>query len=295
MGSFELAATRTSNGKSCDIDTIVYNATLTQRTFVVKRGWVKNGDDESKKVAWERKGLKKDGNGGRIGCNRGGACRAYLGLNSHMEDKGTMDTTADILKRVQETLETTKLGLKDLVKGPNERKFPGLRNLVVFGRSTTFVLQNLRKTEPERDFDNWYAKYQDEMKSDPLMAFFHTLRNEIEKEGQLRVYVRGRIERFSFPADMKRFGPPPPNAGAFFIGDVTGGSGWEIKLPDGPAEKYYVQLLGDIGSFNVYFAHPPTEHLGLTVSDAAVEALCSKYVAYLEKLVSAAKERFGSC
>jgi len=49
-----------------------------------------------------------------------------------------------ILRRVQETLETAKHGLADLLDPARGRRNTGLRNLITFGRSVTFVIQNLR-------------------------------------------------------------------------------------------------------------------------------------------------------
>jgi hypothetical protein len=84
-------------------------------------------------------------------------------------------TTLDIFKNAQETLKSAEFGLQDLIKGPPERKLSGLRNLVVFGRAVTNVLQGLKSTEPE--FEAWYQKYVDEMESDPLMKYFYKLRS----------------------------------------------------------------------------------------------------------------------
>lgn len=67
-------------------------------------------------------------------------------------------STATILRDVADTLRTAQLGLKDVCSTAEPgRRLPGLRNLVVFGRAVTNVLQNLRSTEPE--FDRWYQPY----------------------------------------------------------------------------------------------------------------------------------------
>ena len=135
-------------------------------------------------------------------------------------------TTIEIMGRVQETLHTAKLGLDDLTKGPPERKLAGLRNLIVFGRAVTNVLQNLRSTEST--FEEWYGKYVEEMKSYPLMKYFYELRSEILKEGKLEHVTQLYIRDFQPSRDMRRFGPPPPNVKGFFMGDQYGGSGWEV-------------------------------------------------------------------
>jgi hypothetical protein len=122
--------------------------------------------------------------------------------------------TSEILKDVQDTLKTAEMGFAVLTKGPPELKLCGLRNLVVFGRAVTFVLQNLRSTEPK--FDEWYSKYSQEMQSDELLSHFKELGNILEKEGMLKVSTVTHIRRLNLPEDLVRFGPPPPNAKVFF-------------------------------------------------------------------------------
>jgi hypothetical protein len=201
-------------------------------------------------------------------------------------------TTAEILKRTEETLSTARHGLDDLIAGPPHRKLSGLRNLVVFGRAITNVLQNLRGTEP--DFDEWYAQYRDEMESDPLMRYFYALRTKILKEGLLETMTHAYIGQLSWPEDMSRFGPPPPDARAFFIGDSAGGSGWEIEVSDGSTEKYYVELPAEVGSVSLHFPQPPKYHLGREIRETGIEALSRMYIDYLHELVQAAKEKFKS-
>lgn len=199
-------------------------------------------------------------------------------------------TTRDILRRTQETLKCATLGLEDLINGPTERKFVGLRNLIVYGRAITNVLQNLRSIEV--DFDKWYKKYKDEMSSDPLMKYFYNLRSKILKEGILKTSTSMYIEKLQFPVDLQRFGPPPPNAKSFFIGDNLGGSGWEVQLPDGSVEKYYVELPHDIGSVSIHFPESPKIHLGQKIKDSSIEALSKMYIDYLRQVVEEAKKIF---
>ena len=198
--------------------------------------------------------------------------------------------TTDILRRAEQTLRTAEYGLEDLVKGPTDKKLAGLRNLVVFGRAVTNVLQNLRSTEP--GFDEWYTKYQEELKSDPLMKYIYELRSRILKEGLLEVSTEVHIRRLVFPQDLQRFGRPPPNARGFFIGDNLGGSGWEVQLPDGSIEKYYVELPSDIGSVSLHFPKPPKSHQGKGIRDSSIETLSRMYIDYLRQMVESAKKKF---
>lgn len=197
-------------------------------------------------------------------------------------------TTEDILRDVQETLKTTELGLHDLKNGPPPRKLPGLRNLIVFGRAVTNILQGLRATEP--DFDHWYKRYVEEMESDELMRYFYKLRSQILKEGVLDVAVQAYVKRLT-PAIIASL-PRPPFARSFFIGDQLGGSGWEIKLPDGSTEKYYLELPSDIGTVSLHFPNPPMHHLSREIGDNSLEKLSALYVDYLRRMILEAKAKF---
>lgn len=202
-----------------------------------------------------------------------------------------MSTTEEILNRLQEILKTAELGFKDLIQGPPPRKLPGLRNLIVFGRSITNILQKLRSTEP--GFDEWYLKYRTEMEEDQLMKYFYNLRSDILKEGIDKVNKRTHITKLKLPDDYIRFGPPPPNATGFFIGGEGGGNGWIVRLPDGSEVIYYFELPSDIGSTKLVLQEPPQYHLGKRVPDSSIETLCGLYIEYLRQLVNEAKIKFG--
>jgi hypothetical protein len=199
-------------------------------------------------------------------------------------------TTVDILRDAQVTLATAFVGLSDLMEGPPSRKSSGLRNLIVFGRAFTNVLQNLRSTES--GFEIWYKKYVDEMESDPLMRYFYDLRSPILKEGVLETSVVAHVKRL-VPSDMARFGLPPPFARSFFIGDELGGTGWTIELPDGTKAKYYAELPSEIGSVALHFPNPPDQHLDKKIDDCSVETLSKLYLDYLNRMLEDAIQKFG--
>lgn len=201
-------------------------------------------------------------------------------------------TTAEILRAARETLATAEQGLRDVEGRDPARRRSGLHNLVVFGRAVTNILQHLRSTEP--DFDPWYAPHVEEMKGDPLLRYFYDLRSSILKEGPAQIGVGVHIHHFNFPDDLQRLGPPPPNAKGFFMGDSLGGSGWEVALPDAGTARYYVDLPPEIVTTSLHLPDAPRTHLGKPLDNKDAAALSRLYVAYLDRLLRAAEERFRS-
>jgi len=132
------------------------------------------------------------------------------------------------------------------------------------------------------------------MRGDELMRYFYILRSEILKEGRISsLAVRTIISSFG-PSDMARLQKQaPPGAHGFFMGDRLGGDGWDVKLPDGSSEKYYISLPGDIqAQTTVHLADPPSSHLGEAVEDTTIKALGKHYVEYLRGLLTEAEARF---
>jgi hypothetical protein len=199
-------------------------------------------------------------------------------------------STSDILHRAVETLETARMGLGD-VRNDASRRLSGLRNLVVFGRAVTNVLQNLRSTEPT--FERWYEKVQRDLKSDPLMKFFYNLRTQILKRGDVGVAAYTHIKSFQLSTDMRKFGDPPRNAKAFFIGDSNGGTGWEVEVSPGVVEKYYVELPSEIGAASLYFRDAPNITDSGNDEDSDVVSLSAKYLDQLSDIVEDAERSFG--
>jgi hypothetical protein len=200
-------------------------------------------------------------------------------------------TTQDILRALQDTINIAEMGFEMTVSGKLPDRMLGIKNLVVFGRAVTNVLENLRSTEP--DFDKWYEKYKKEMQADPLMKYFYKLRSEILKEGRLRVGWKAYINLINQPIDERLFGPPPPNAVRFFTFDSLGGTGWIVQLPDGSTENYYVNMPSNIASISYKFPDSPESHLGKAIPDNSVQSLARLYLDYLQQIVKDAKTRFG--
>jgi hypothetical protein len=202
-------------------------------------------------------------------------------------------STKDILRAARDMLRTAELGLADIASDDPQRRLPGLRNLVVFARAVTNVLQNLRSTEA--DFDAWYAAYVAEMRADPLLRYFYELRSEILKEGTVKTTTSVYIESFDFGRDRNLFGTPPPNATEMFIGDRVGGAGWSVRLPDGTEEPYYVNLPKRVMDARLHLPDAPLEHRGQQLSDNTLLTLGTAYLKYLENMIDGARQRFLAC
>lgn len=215
-----------------------------------------------------------------------------------------MSSTQDpreIIRRTWDMLANARRGLADYVGPDFNRKVSGLHNLVVFGRSVTHVLQTLRRVDRAR-FDAWWDPHVVEIKKEPLMAYFNTLRNAILKEGGPQVgSATFAIEHFSM-GDLRPEDKVPPAGGVsagFFVGDHLGGAGWEITMPDGTVEKYYVALpeTASIRPTRVVlrdFEEPPKTFRGQPIPDDSLETLCRLYVDYLTELVEDAAREFST-
>ena len=91
-----------------------------------------------------------------------------------------MDPT-QVVTRAGTMLRMVRQGLRDMQETDQDRILFGFLGVVVFGRSMTLVMQNLRGHEQEA-FDSWYAPWQQEMKGDPLMLYFKELRTKVIHE-----------------------------------------------------------------------------------------------------------------
>ncbi len=198
-----------------------------------------------------------------------------------------MRTTVEILQHAEDTLYTAQLGMSHLKGDDPKARIAGFRNIVVFGRAVTNVLQNLRSTES--DFDAWYQPHIEVMRADPLLKYFYELRTQILKQGL--VAVSSSMTFSGNPMDIiKRF-KAPPRAKSFFIGDNIGGSGWEVETDDGKTERYYVTIPGDIPGvrldINIHLVGLPKEF-----EQSAAPDVCGAFLDKLSALIAEARKRF---
>lgn len=196
----------------------------------------------------------------------------------------------DVLRKAEETLETAELGLRLIETGTPREQLAGFRNVVIFGRAVTNVLQNLRGHH--EGFEAWYGPYRLEMENDPLMKYLYNHRTEILKKGSLNRVVSVHITHLRIPDDLERF-PKPPGAKGFFIGDQYGGSGWIVELADGTQESYYVELPPENVTVSIHLSDAPVSRLAGSPEDRTPLSVARFYLTYLRRMVEDAKRTFG--
>lgn len=201
------------------------------------------------------------------------------------------ETVALAIKRAEQVLDTAYFGLKVLRGGAPSERSAGLRNVLVFGRSVTFVIQNLKSIVGVDRFEKWYAPYQDQMRSDPLMKYFVEARNNLEKQGRLDVSVSADIHSLNF-SDIDKLEAPPFEATSFFIGDSDGGSGWVMDLGNGDSIKYYVNIPRSMVEVKQVF-HSLPENIPAELKELSVDELSSIYLGKLKDLLAATKKEFA--
>jgi len=198
--------------------------------------------------------------------------------------------TIEILKRVEGVLSTAYLGLEMMRDVSGAKKDAGLRNVLVFGRSVTFVLQNIRSVDAT--FDDWYAPYLEKMKSDPVMQYFKDARNNLEKQGRVDVSTRAEIKLLNDDTMKAMQMTKPPFAKGFFIGDSLGGSGWQVVLPSGETLSYYVDLPAEIGTVEQSFVLPSGDKFELLRGQSTLE-LAEHFLLTLSEIVDDANQIFA--
>jgi len=159
-----------------------------------------------------------------------------------------------------------------------------IRWTVIECRRSTLVLQKL--SSRVENWHSWWKMHQDNMRSDPLMGYFHQLRNIIEKEG--------------LPAAMAEllYIPHDKLVGTVSISEHTGGvmsTGYIYRDENGvviPADTDYVDE--DFLHRNFHLINPPKSHLGSDISDFRFKALADLAIQYLsEQVIAPACEQFG--
>ena len=85
---------------------------------------------------------------------------------------------SQVVTRAGTMLRMVNQGLRDMREADQDRILLGFLGVVVFGRSVTLVMQNLR-THGRDEFNTWYSPWQEEMQRDPLLRYFNDLRTKV--------------------------------------------------------------------------------------------------------------------
>lgn len=144
-----------------------------------------------------------------------------------------MTTSATGLEEAEALLRLAEAGLKQITGGNAERRVPGLRNVLVFGKLFTSAMKKLASRDAL--FASWFDQQQTPDGVD-----------ELRKAALREPKVRREFTLLQLASAGEQYGPRPANARAFFSGDRLGGAGWDIALPNGQVEKFYVALPEDL-------------------------------------------------
>jgi hypothetical protein len=201
---------------------------------------------------------------------------------------------ATLVRRAESILVLAERGLADLQHPDATRRIPGLANVATYGRAVTQALHRLRGSIGT-EYDEWWDPIAPEFEEDELMVFFNDLRNAILKRGELpAVKPSMYVESLHGSEITALMSNPPPGAKGFVMSDSLGGSGWEIELPDGSTQMYYVALPESLRvEISLHLPDPPATHRGQPLTDTSVEALATLYVNRLRDLIRDARRQFG--
>lgn len=203
----------------------------------------------------------------------------------------------EILKSLQGKVSMVKQILTGLRNGPVPLKTTNFTNLLIWSRILINETENLKSCDRKK-FEGWYAQYRRELFGDgshgpdPLLDYFIQARNQLEHQGIIKVGWSINIHHLNIPGDLLKYGPAPPGARGFFLGDQLGGIGWLVDLPNGSQAKYYVNLPKEFVESSLLPHNPLLTHLMNNVQNTSVESLAEYYVRYIEEMVTSAGREF---
>lgn len=194
-----------------------------------------------------------------------------------MQDK----TSAELVESAEDMFRLAEQGLEWLDSEATGKRLAGVRNILVFGRACLLSISALRRRHP--GFDDWYEQNWAGMRDDPEMKNLEGVRQFVMKDTQPGAVITQLMVRSAGRAH----GAPPKNARAFFTGDRQGGTGWEVVMPDGSVEKYYVAISESIRPPGYGFRDEGTP------AGVCLEPMMGKYIAHLREMLRSATEHFA--
>lgn len=156
----------------------------------------------------------------------------------------------------------------------------GAKALVVSGRQVVFLLRTLKRTPP---FVDWLAPIEKEIDGDPLLSYFASLRDTIEKEGFPPVYATIDLHDADGPVGEAFVRMSADLHGLWTTGAVIGWDDPERVRLAVSANKAWLRHL--------FVEDPPESHLGRPVLTNRLDLLGRIYLDYLrERLINPARE-----
>jgi hypothetical protein len=125
------------------------------------------------------------------------ASEAHAALTSLLAPTQTVTRAGTMLRMMRQ-------GLRDMQETGQDRILLGFLGVVVFGRSMTLVMQNLRRHDQDA-FDSWYAPWRTEMKDDPLMRYFYDLRTKVIHHDAPAIDISARRTRRECAVDSLHY------------------------------------------------------------------------------------------
>lgn len=195
-------------------------------------------------------------------------------------------TSQGVFGAVRATLAQAEQGLDDVVNGGDPgTQWHGIKTMITAGRRATFMLQKLRSRAPT--FDAWYESLQREMREDPLLRYFHTLRNYVEKQGMPQpIYARVEFMNGEGLIGGAHVGIGEDEFGLWFHGALDG-----APSPITDEEARSVPAAPVRRSRDVRLPDPPASHRGVLLTETTIDALGRLYLDYLrDHVVAPARE-----
>lgn len=190
-------------------------------------------------------------------------------------------SSAALVEAAEDMLRLAERGLDWLDSDDKEKRLAGLRNVLVFGRACLLSISALRRRHP--GFDDWYEQNWAGMREDADLKDLETVRQSVLREAKPGEVITQLMVRSA----GRGYGPPPKSARAFFTGDRLGGTGWEVVMPDGSVEKFYVSISEAIRPQGYGF-----EDEGAPAG-SRLEPMMGKYVAHLREMLRSARDHFA--
>lgn len=188
-----------------------------------------------------------------------------------------------VLGQARGALHAAERALHGLEHGaPTEIQPALVRQVVIECRRSTFVLQKLSSRVD--GFDAWYSVRRAKLSGDPLMRYFHNLRNQIEKQG-LPGMMAELFDRTSGET-MADVACGEDRHGIWVSGSMRLGIEFQAGTISDASEK--------LGLRNFRLPDPPLTHRGRPIEDYRFSALASRAISFLwDEVLEPADSEFG--